>query len=123
MIFAPKIPIEFDAHYGFENVDNIRQLVHFHLKNLLFTFPGEKISDPLYGVGVKKILFESNELGYLNNVSDIIVQQITRYLGYLETNFVTVQPTDDDYVINITISYSLPNIIPSDKVSFEVSQY
>ena len=123
MIFAPKIPIEFDTQYGFKNVDNVRQLVYFHLKNLLFTFPGEKISDSLYGVGVKRILFESNESGYLNNVSDIIVEQITRYLGYLEINSVSVQPTENELAIKITISYSLPNIVPNNEVSFEVSQY
>ena len=42
MIFAPKFPLSFDDTDGFQNVENLKELVLFHLKNLLMTNRGEK---------------------------------------------------------------------------------
>jgi len=120
MIFAPKFPIEFNSLYGFDNVDNIKQLIFFHLKNVLFTFPGEKLSDPSYGVGIKSILFEMTGKGFLNNVADIITEQIERYLGYLNLKRVTVAPISETE-IRIAIAYSIPNLNVSDIAVFDLA--
>ena len=44
MIYAPKFPLQFKEKKGFENTGNIKELVRFHMINLILTNPGEKIS-------------------------------------------------------------------------------
>mgnify|MGYP003330515998 CR=1 FL=1 len=57
-IFAPKMPLEFDNSLGYRNVDDLKELVRFHLTNLLLTNPGERIMMPNYGVVLRRVLFE-----------------------------------------------------------------
>ena len=109
MIYAPKFPLKFDDTYCFENVDDVRQLVSFHLKNLIFTFPGEKISDPDYGVGIEKYLFENFSDGLFNAIADTILESIIEYLPYLNVRNVLVGGDPDLQTMNIKIFYTLPN--------------
>ena len=109
MIYAPKFPLKFDDTYGFENVDDVRQLISFHLKNLIFTFPGEKISDPDYGIGIEKYLFNNFSDGMFNALADDILESILRYLPYLNVVNVLVGGDHDLQTMNIKILYTLPN--------------
>ena len=109
MIFAPKFPLKFKEKKGFENVDNVKELVKFHLTNLLLTNPGEKISDPNYGVGIRKMLFENMSLGVLNLWQDKITTALEEYLTYVQVSDVLVTPFLDINKINIKIEYNLLN--------------
>ena len=62
MIYAPLIPLQFDDTYGYQNVADVKQLIKFHLTNLLLTNPGERITMPGYGVGIKQFLFEKTRI-------------------------------------------------------------
>ena len=119
MILAPNFPLQFDDTFGYSNIAGVKQLVFFHLKNLLFTNPGEKISDPEYGVGVRKYLFEQMTDERLNNISTDIVDAIEGYLSYLELQRVMVTPSGEN-AINISVQYSIPSIEFSDILSFNV---
>ena len=46
MIHTPKFPLQIGDRSLFEKTDEIKQVIMFHLKNLILTYPGEKISDP-----------------------------------------------------------------------------
>ena len=120
MIHAPNFPLEFDDTYGYSNVAGLKQLVFFHLKNLLFTNPGEKISDPEYGVGVRRYLFEDLTDERLNNISSDITDAIEGYLSYLELQSVTVVPSGENS-INIAVRYSIQSTNFSDVLVFSVS--
>jgi len=121
MIFAPKIPLKFDNSYGYDNVSGLKELAKFHLKNLLFTFPGEKISDPEYGVGVEKYLFENPSGGELNNIATEVSDAIKRYLPYLNLMDVVVLLLEEGLGINIKIYYSFQGASVSDTLSLNVS--
>jgi len=120
MIFAPKFPLNFDSSCGYENIEGPKKLILFHLKNLLFTFPGEKISDPEYGVGISRLLFEQSTPGFLNNVADDISDAISKYLGYLNLRFVTVEPLDDAGM-QIKIAYFVPNLKLDEVATIDLS--
>jgi len=122
MIHAPTFPLEFDDTFGYNNVAHIKQLVFFHLKNLLFTFPGEKISDPEYGVGVKKYLFEQRTDAMLNNISREITDAIESYLLYLELGQVMVVPVGEN-AIQIAVEYAIPSMNVNDILMFDVYDY
>ena len=81
MIHTPKFPIQLDDKYVWANAETTKEVVHFHLKNLLFTFRGEKLSDPQYGVGIQQYLFEPLREEILNLISDRISEAIRKKLS------------------------------------------
>lgn len=111
MIYAPSFPLQLDDTYGFKNVDNARELVRFHLINLLFTNPGEKISNAAFGVGIRRYLFENFNNQLLPNIELRIENQIQAYLSYLVLNRVTAfEDLDNSNVLRIEIVYSIDGI-------------
>lgn len=107
MIYAPKFPLKFKEKKVFENIENTKELVRFHLTNLLLTNPGEKISDPNYGIGIRQMLFENMTRGTLNLWSDKITDSINIYIKYVNLNQVQIIPFFEENKINIKISYNL----------------
>lgn len=107
MIRAPKFPLRFKEKLGFEDVNDAKELVKFHLTNLLLTNPGEKISDPNYGVGIRQMLFENMTPGVINLWSDKINDGISDYITYINVSGVQITPFYDLNKISIKIQYNL----------------
>lgn len=107
MIYAPKFPLRKKQNGTFQNVDDIKDLIKFHLTNLLLTNPGEKISDPEYGVGLRQYLFENFGLGITAEIEDAISQAINTYLPYIDLNSVFTEENPEDNTLNIKISYTI----------------
>lgn len=120
MIFAPKFPLKFKEKRGFEDVFDVKELVKFHLTNLLLTNPGEKISDPNYGVGIRKMLFENVTIGVLNLWRDKIADAITDYLEYINLSSVEITPFLETNKISIRIKYNLLNDTESQILDLEI---
>ncbi len=80
MIYAPKFPLRKKQNETFENVRDIKELIKFHLTNLLLTNPGEKISDPEYGIGIRQYLFENFSRGISVDIEQAIQEGMNRYL-------------------------------------------
>ena len=106
MIFAPKFPLSFDDTDGFQNVQSTKELVTFHLKNLLMTSRGEKISDPNYGVGIRRFLFE------LETVDSV-------YLSYLNVRDLTVSLNNQE--MRISIKYRISGISETQLLNLSIS--
>ena len=109
MIKAPKFPLKFKEKLGFEDVKDIKELVNFHLTNLLLTNPGEKISDPNYGVGIRQMLFENMTPGLINLWNDKITTGIDDYITYINVSGVAITPFYELNKISIKIQYNLLN--------------
>ena len=101
MIFAPKFPLSFDDTDGFQNVKSIKELALFHLKNLLLTNKGEKITDPRYGVGIRRFLFELETVDIEATVESEISDQISVYLSYLNVRDIAVSLNNQEMLISI----------------------
>ena len=75
------------------------------------TNPGEKISDPDYGVGIRKFLFENMNEFISSDIEDAIEEGIDRYIYYITLNQVRVVLMEEENKLNIAIVYSLPDDI------------
>jgi len=107
MNLAPVLPLKLDDQNGYAMITDLKKLISFHLKNLLLTSKGEKISDPNYGVGLKRYLFEPMQTGISNKIRNEIEIQISRYLSYVNLKDIKVFENESDYSLSIQISYSL----------------
>lgn len=121
MIYAPKFPLRFQEKKVFENVDDTKELVKFHLTNLLLTSPGEKISDPNYGIGLRRMLFENMTEGTLNLWADVIADSINSYLPYINLEDVMITPFLEENKINLKIVYNLDKETEQEILQIEMS--
>ena len=119
MIFAPLIPLQFDTEFGYKNVKDTQQLVKFHLMNLLLTNPGERITMPNYGIGIKQFLFENAGTGIDNKIENRVRAQVATYLGYLGLQAVQVVD-NQDHSLSLRIQYTVNSLKISDVLSLSV---
>ena len=71
--------------------DSKIEAVKFNLKNILLTVPGEKISDPEFGVGLRMSLFELETSQDIINLKQRIISQIQKYANYFSKLNVIVE--------------------------------
>ena len=107
--------------HGFEDVENTKELVLFHLKNLLLTSPGEKISDPEYGVGLRRFLFEQLNFETVGEIEDRITSQIGQKLSYIDLSEVLVTPFEDINKLQIKIQFSIENVLDNEVLDLEIA--
>lgn len=77
-------PLEINDGHGFKTIkrDIPIEAVKFNLKNILLTNPGENLSDPEFGVGLKGFLFELETTTNAQNLRQKIINQIQKYANY-----------------------------------------
>ena len=122
MNYGLDFPISRSDVDGLTMIKDVKKLVSFHLKNLLFTSPGEKISDPSYGIGIKRYLFEPLTPATRNIVRDNIRSQIRSKLSYLNLKGIDVKSSEEDSSISISIKYQVSGTKISDIVNFDISR-
>ena len=111
-LYGPKLPLKSGNRDTFEMYDNVKQQINFYLKNLLLTSPGENISDPNYGVGLRIFLFVQH-IGYVrSSIASRISSQLSIYLPYLIIEDIQVGADSQDIDSNsmtVRVIYGLPD--------------
>ncbi len=84
MAFSVQLPLSISDIDGFyTGVYTPKDLARNNLFMVLYTYPGERIWDTNFGVGIEKYLFENNTSSVTNSLRQRIVDQISTYLPYL----------------------------------------
>jgi hypothetical protein len=114
---SPKLPLALDEQDGYALNKTYKEMVSQNLKMLILTVPGERMMDPLFGVGLKRYLFEMNIASVHGALSAKIYEQVKRYLPFLDlegVDFYTSEtnPELGDNYLHMVISY---RIIPLDQ--------
>ena len=91
---SPYYPLQITE--GVEMYETINQgrpidAIKFNLKNILLTTPGEKLSDPEFGVGLRHALFELETSDAIVNLKQRIISQIKKYANYFSKLNVLVE--------------------------------
>ena len=124
-LYGPKWPLKRGNKDTYELYTDVKSQVSFFLKNLLLTHPGENISDPMYGVGLRQYIFEMNDEGTRSIIESNISGQIARYLPYLNLTNVIVSATDEEIdrnTIHIRVVYSIPEVLENTIFDFDFSR-
>ena len=88
----------------FKGTQTVKEQVKTNLINLLLTEPGERINEPNFGVGLKKLLFEQNP--NIEILKERISNQIEFYIPTISLLDINVNFENDEYKLFIIISYS-----------------
>ena len=121
MINAPIFPFKTNDTKGFKNYDSNKEAIKFHLKNLFLTNPGERISIPEYGIGVRRYLFENITQGLLNNLKDVVLDQISRYMPYIRVEESAINDFPEENKISISLRYTILETAEKDVLTFELA--
>ncbi len=89
------------------------------LKNIVFTYPGEKFFDPEFGSKVSRMLFEIITPLTANRIKREIEYSIDRYEPRVSLTKVKVIPNYDNNEFNVLIAYDIIGInVPSQQLDF-----
>ena len=115
--YSPKLPLTLDPNDGYLLTHNLKEVVAQNLKMLILTSPGERIMEPLFGVGVYNYLFELNTIHTQIAIKERILQQTKKYMPFvqiLQIEFMDPEQGGDFEALGISIRYSIPSINSTD---------
>jgi len=93
------------------------------LINVLLTSPGERINQPLFGVGLKNKLFQQQTLLTEDEIRSSINPQVERYVPEISINNISFSRGGlQGHVLNININYIFANTNEEDSVSLKFEQ-
>ena len=107
----------------FKGTKTVKEQVKSNLINLLLTESGERVNEPNFGVGLKKLLFEQNP--NIETLKNKINNQIQFYIPVISLLDVNVNFLEDQYQLNVLVSYifNLDNSTDAIKLNFNSSYF
>lgn len=115
--YSPKIPFLKDSIDGFSTNKTILETIKQDLKMLLLTNQGERMMNPDYGVGLKKILFEQKTEQTFNSIKSRINNQIKQYMSFVNIENLEIQEIpDSENAIYIKLYYNIPSLKTIDQL-------
>ena len=125
--YSPILPITIDAIDGIALNKSYSAVAKQNFKMLLLTVPGERIMDPLFGIGLKTFFFENVTPQTISKIKTRIREQTAKYLPYinmlkLDINS-DVRDSRDVNVLTVHIKYEIVNLNMFDwiKLDFDLN--
>ena len=87
----------------FKGTQTVKEQVKSNLINLLLTEAGERVNEPNFGVGLKKLLFEQGI--NTDELNERINNQIVFYIPEISLIDTSVKFEDDEHKLFVTITY------------------
>ena len=113
------VTFPFDGDAVFNSSYTTKEQVKSNLLNVLLTDPGERVMEPTFGVGVKRLLFEQN----INeeDLKERINNQTNIYVPEIEITNLTTKFIADDHTLFIRITYKfiLDNTLDAIQLNFK----
>jgi len=89
------------------------------IRNIVFTFPGEKFFDPDFGSGVSRLLFDNMDDLTALSLRDEIENSIRNYEPRVQVIDVKVEPNYENNEFNVTLVYRIVGIdVPAQQLEF-----
>tara|TARA_Y100001973_G_scaffold69515_1_gene101423 strand:+ start:3648 stop:4061 length:414 start_codon:yes stop_codon:yes gene_type:complete len=110
-----------DDQNMFAGTETIQDQLKSNLLNLLLTRPGERVREPLFGVGLKHLLFEPNV--DINALKSTIETQTSMFLPGIIVENVTTSLSEHTVLVNIIFRYNFSRERDSIQVNFNDNGY
>ena len=82
-------PLRADTNNSFAMTKNSIQQSKHNLRNLLLTYPGERVHNPEFGCRLREVCFEPSTENLPSKIQSIIVEAVNQFLPYI--NIVDVE--------------------------------
>ena len=124
-LFGPRWPLSKGNKDTFKLYENVKEQINFYLKNLLLTSPGENISDPRYGIGIRNYLFDMNDDYTRSRMESAIYSGINKYIPYIGVSDIQVVANGKDIdsgTLTIRIVYSIPGDVVNQVFELDLNE-
>ena len=117
--YSPKLPLELDHHDGFGLTQTHHEVAKQNLKMLILTNPGERIMNPTFGSGIRRLLFEPNTLVTSELIRQNIFEQVGKFLPYINIREIlitdrqgreAIDVVGDDHGLNVKIVFNISTL-------------
>ena len=123
---SPKLPLTLDPSDGYGLNKTYNEMVKQNMKMIILTAPGERMMDPLFGVGLRNYLFEQNHPVVYGEIESKIRKQVKKYLGFVEILDIDFNGDDEnpavvDNVLYVRVTYRIKPLDSVDGLELSVS--
>ena len=110
--YTVKFPLEItnEKGAGYENLSELKDVISFNLKSVLLTCPGERISEPTFGVCLRNRLFEFPSVALMDSIRSDIYSQVSNYIPSMTLLNVNIDSEPDRNMIKIRIFYRINSL-------------
>ena len=96
-----------DGAYGLHK--DLESMAEQNLKMVILTNPGERIMQPDFGAGVRRLLFEPATPNTVIEIRSRVEQQVSKYLPYIDLlELQAYIPELDETSLVLVIRYTIP---------------
>jgi len=127
--FTPKIPLTPSSTDGFYALTkDLKENIKQSLRMIVLTSPGERIMNPLFGVGARQFLFEQYSDNLIKTFRAKVISQTAKYLPLIEITEINFFDREEDTIPNssveaqvlaIEIKYMITNLNIFDSLFIE----
>ena len=127
---SPKLPLKHSKEDGFyEMCKETREAIKQDFKMLVLTSPGERVMDPLFGVGIKRYLFEPLTSDTFESIRHRVISQASTYMSYLKISGMDFEDrgaqrgtqTAMQNTLYVKIFYIIPTLSDADFLELTIS--
>ena len=117
--YSPRLPLAKDENDGLYGMNKTAlETIKQDLKMLILTNPGERMMNPDYGVGLRRLLFEQNtpEIGRI--IGDIINKQVRTYMNFINVYDIQVfTPEENQNSIYVKLIFTIPSLNTTEELN------
>lgn len=117
--YSPKLPLSKDANDGLYALNKTAlESIKQDLKMLVLTNPGERMMNPDYGVGLRRILFEQNtpEIGRI--IAESVNRQVKIYMNFINVFDIQVYtPEENQNAIYVKLVFTIPSLNTTEELN------
>lgn len=88
-------------------------LISESIKRILMTNPGERVGQPMFGVGLKNNLFDPGDEAEIGQIRENLMRQIMTYEP--RVNILDVQMSFEEHTLTVGIRFYLKSETPQDE--------
>ncbi len=116
-------PLRRDKFNDFAMTKNSLQQAQHNLKNLLLTFPGERVGQPEFGSRLRELCFEQLDDDLPDKIEEEVKRAVSVWLSYINIiEVATLTEEDDKSKIFVNIKYStILNSQSLEQITLDVS--
>tara|TARA_R100000234_G_C4989215_1_gene174712 strand:+ start:921 stop:1292 length:372 start_codon:yes stop_codon:yes gene_type:complete len=111
---GPRLPMALDADGGYALLKTLKQTAAQNLKMIVLTDPGERMMDPTFGVGVRRLLFENDTSANVSVIEARIKSQVNKFLPWIKISNIKID--NSEHLFSVIISYYIPALGASQQI-------
>ena len=118
---AVGVSIPFSSPSVFTSTYTTKEQLKSNLRNYFMTSPGERYINPLFGGGLRDIVFENLEQRTFDIVKQRVQADLSKYFPNVQINVLDVFGTPDENMLMVSLTYNVINFGITDNLEIIIT--